>query len=77
MPAAIPMIMTKKTKPTSRVSFTAFRNRTIDNAPTSENARARFDPMMSITTETTMERITRVCTKLWLYETPLWVDRYV
>jgi hypothetical protein len=43
--------MCRKMKPTSRVSFTALRNRTTDSAPTRAKARAIFDPTPSITNE--------------------------
>jgi len=60
-------------KPTSRVSLTAFLKRMIDNAPTSEKARAIFEPTIIITRATTIPFSTRVMTKLWVYEVPLWV----
>jgi len=58
------MAMVKKMKPTSRVSLTALRKRMMESAPTSEKARAMFEPTTIITRATTMPLITRVRTKL-------------
>ena len=54
--------MVKKMKPTSRVSLTALRKRTIESAPTSVKARAMLEPMTNIMMPTTMDIRTSVCT---------------
>ena len=58
----MPMAMAKKMKPTSRVSLIALRKRMMDRAPTSENARAMFEPTTSMTDAMIMPMITRVWT---------------
>ena len=49
----------------------------IDGAPTSEKARAMFEPTIIMTRATTIPFIARVWTKLCVYEVPLWVILYI
>jgi len=53
-----------KTKPTSRVSFIALRKRMMESAPTKVKALATLEPMMSMMSDTTVPRMTRV----WTYD---------
>ena len=57
----MPIAMTRKMKPMSLVSLTALRNRMIDIAPTSENARAMLEPTIIMITVMTRLMMMRVC----------------
>jgi len=62
---------------TSRGSFTAFRKRIIERAPTRLNALAIFEPMISITAPMTIEHMTRVTINEGEKEAPRYVIWYV